>query len=121
MKTRSRTITIHINLPLKAIIRENDLTVYDNFEDDEMFMCEECFGFGYVGTEENPEECDACEGQGIVFEEIEEDEFTDEEDDEWFPDIDDLSDTDISCDDLTDLDSDCGDACNDKVCFCGTV
>ena len=128
MKTRSRTITIHINLPLKALLRENDPTPqppsYDEFEDDEMFMCEECYGFGYVGTEEKPEDCEACDGHGIVFEELEEIEYDSDSDPDWIPAIDELSDTDISLDDLTDCESDgseCGSACNDKVCFCGTV
>ena len=131
MKTRSRTITIHINLPLKALLRENDLTTtnvpepigYD--EDEEMFLCEECYGFGYVGTEEKPEDCEACDGHGLIFEELEELMYdSDSDDPDWIPAIDELSDTDISLDDLTDCESDgseCGSACNDKVCFCGTV
>ena len=95
------------------------------FEDEEMFLCEECFGFGYVGTEEKPEDCEACDGHGLIFEELEELMYdSDSDDPDWIPAIDELSDTDISLDDLTDYESDgsdCGSACNDKVCFCGTV
>tara|TARA_R110002020_G_scaffold141725_2_gene313464 strand:+ start:79 stop:468 length:390 start_codon:yes stop_codon:yes gene_type:complete len=129
MKTRSKTITIHINLPLKTLLRENvpnpEPIDGGEFEDEEMFLCEECFGFGYVGTEEKPEDCEACDGHGLIFEELEELMYdSDSDDPDWIPAIDELSDTDISLDDLTDYESDgsdCGSACNDKVCFCGTV
>ena len=126
---KPRTITIHINLPLKTILETAQEPNVEELEysDDEMFMCEACYGFGYTGTNENPEDCEACDGHGIQFEALEEEEWTDDDeaDPDWLPDIDDMSDTDLSLDDLTDLesdeDSDCGNACNDKICFCGKV
>mgnify|MGYP003649446397 FL=1 len=113
---KMKEITIHINLPLSALLDKNrvkpPLCRCDEWED-EVFICKACLGFGF----KDEEECERCDGMGLEIEELEEEGFEDSEEDDptWKPAIDEETESEES--EESD-ESDCGSTCNDKVCFC---
>ena len=88
-------------------IEENDMEMLEHFE-----YCEYCLGIGSVEFDGEEYECEYCY---IIAEFYD----TDSDDPDYVPDWND-EDTDIDTESCSD-ESDCGEACNNQICFCGSV
>ena len=80
----------------------------ENFE-----YCEYCLGVGSVEIDSEEYECEYCD---IIY-----DHYSSDSDSEYIPDWSEDNDTDEDSYSEESEESDCGEACNNKVCFCGSV
>lgn len=91
---------------------EHDMDILESVE-----HCEYCLGAGSIEIDSEEYECEYCD---IIYNHYSSDSDSDSD---YVPDWSEDNDTDedtISLDSFSE-DSDCGEACNDKVCFCGSV
>jgi len=86
-------------------VEENMLESDMDFE-----YCEYCLGTSFVEIDSEEYDCEYCE--------IYECSYSSDSDSEYIPDWSEDNDTD---EDSYSEESDCGEACNENVCFCGSV